>query len=141
MSAHYANGRQFVPHLFIGVGLTGAYFTLRMTNLRYIPGEGPMGNAIVNGVYQGTVEVGSEHLFNLSQDADEAFEKAQAAQEMALRLSSTRESLDQEMREIQRATAEQMAERAARDAERVARLKEFYAAQTVVQRIAVLEAA
>jgi hypothetical protein len=60
-------GMSFVPRLFIGIGLTNAYFTLRETYLHtsYVPGEGQWGN-FVNGVYQGQVitEVRSHHHFN-----------------------------------------------------------------------------
>lgn len=93
----------FIPQLFIGVGETGAFFTLRETYEHWYKGEG--------GVPQR--EIRSYHHFNLSQDADEAFSKAQHyAEAYAVRLSTTRESLEQEMRDIQRATAEQLAERA-----------------------------
>ena len=90
-------GRGLVPEPFLGalvvgramaaagtvaVILPGAFYTLRETYLHrtYVPGDGPGGNAVVNGVYQGTVleEVRSFHHFNLSTDADEAFAKAVA---------------------------------------------------------------
>jgi len=105
----------FIPKLLIGVGLTGAYFTLRETyeHKTYIRGEGDMGGCINNGVYQGSVsvEIRSFHHCNLSQDADEAFEKAVVASEqMAIPLYTTRESLTAEMRDIQRSNAEQLAE-------------------------------
>lgn len=107
---------KFVPTLFIGVGRLGCFFTLRETELNYIPSSRPGGNAVVNGVYQGSVEVGSFHHYNLSQDPDEAYAKAcEAATNMGLRLNTTRESLAEEMAEIQRATADQLAEREARE--------------------------
>lgn len=109
--------REYTPTLFIDVGETGAFFTLRETYLHrtYIPGEGDMGNAVVNGVYQGTVieEERSFHHQNLSQDADEAWAKAQAlAQQMGLQLDGSREDLTEKMRDIHRATAEELERRA-----------------------------
>lgn len=104
----------FVPHLFIGVGETAAYFTLRETHQEYLPGEGPMGNAIVNGVYQGRVVTASHHVKNLSQDAHEAFEKAREyANGVGLELRANVDSMKEELREIHRATAEQIAARQA----------------------------
>lgn len=112
----------FTPYLFIGIGEFNHFFTLRETELVAVPGPGPMGNATVNGVYQGTFEVRSFHHFNLSQDPGEAFEKAkQAAERMGLELRSSRDNLRQEMDEIRRATAEQLERRAAEARERDAR--------------------
>lgn len=115
----------FVPSLYISIGETSAFFTLRETyeHVAYIPSEGPMGNSIVNGVYQGRVEVSirSFHHFNLSQDADEAFAKAKACSEqMGLKLTSTRDQLTDQMRDIKRAKAEELAERQRRADERQA---------------------
>lgn len=128
---------KFTPQLYIDIGATGAYFTLRETYLhtRYIRGGGDMGGAVLNGVYQGSVEteVRSFHHFNLSQNADEAFAKATAASEaMGMELTTTRESMAEQMRVIKRATAEQLAERerfaaklhAEWEAERAARMQE-----------------
>lgn len=114
--------REFKPDLFVGIGETGAFFTLRETYLhrQFIPGEGDLGNAVHNGVYQGTIieEVRSFHHFNLSQDGDEAFAKAQAAAvALGLPLSTKREDMDAEMREIHRATAEQLQARRDREAQ------------------------
>jgi len=100
----------FVPHLFISVGETGAFFTLRETyeHIYYGPG------AVVNGAFSGSVEISirSMHHFNLSQDPDEAIAKAQAcADSMGLKLNTTREQLVSEMRDIHRASAEQLEER------------------------------
>lgn len=68
--------------LTIGIGQFSHFFTLRLCYMKpiHIRGEGPMGGAIVNGVYQGTVEWEwtSEHMFNLSQSYDEAYAKAHA---------------------------------------------------------------
>lgn len=103
------NPSTFVPTLFIGVGELGCFFTLRETYLHAVPGPGPMGNAVVNGVYQGSFEVRSYHVKNLSQDPDEAFEKAQEASErMGLKLTTSRDSLREEMNAIHRANAIQL---------------------------------
>lgn len=116
---------KFVPHLFIGIGANYNFFTLRETYLHtsYIPGPGDFGNAVVNGVYQGSneTEVRSFHHFNLSTDADEAFAKAtEHAAEMGLELISKREDLAIQMSEIRRANAEELAARARAQAEREA---------------------
>lgn len=100
----------FIPNLYISVGETGAFFTLRETyeHIQYGRGE------ICNGVFTGTVEVSvrSFHHCNLSQDPDEAIAKAQAySEQMGIQLSTTRDKLVSEMRDIQRATAEQLNER------------------------------
>ena len=121
----------FIPHLFIGVGATGALFTLRETYEHTYYGRGE----VCNGVFTGTVEVSvrSFHHCNLSQDPDEAIAKAKAySEQMGIKLSTTREQLVDEMRDIQRSTAEQMNERriqqeqrqAEWDAERDAYIKE-----------------
>ena len=97
----------FVPHLYIGVGETGAFFTLRETYLH---------ERYANGCRY--TEVRSFHHFNLSQDADEAFEKARAfAERNLIQLNTTREQLTEQMRDIQRANAEELErrERAARE--------------------------
>lgn len=106
-------GRDYIPHLFIDVGATGAMFTLRETYLHtvHIPGEGPAGNAVVNGVYQGSThtEERSFHLRNLGQDPDEALAKASAiAAERGLRLSTTREGMAEALREIRRRSADEV---------------------------------
>lgn len=106
----------FTPELFIDIGEQACFFTLRETYLHtvHIPGPGPMGNAVLNGVYQGSThtEVRSFHHYNLSQDPDEAFEKAQAAAErMGLHLNTSRESLMDELNKIRRANAEELERR------------------------------
>lgn len=102
----------FIPHLYIGIGETNAYFTLRETHQRYIPGDGPMGNAVVNGVYQGRVVTASHHIKNLSQDAHEALAKAREyADAVGLELRANVERMKEELRDIGRATAEQIARR------------------------------
>jgi hypothetical protein len=116
--------KNFKPVLFIDIGELGCFYTLRETYLHtaYIPGDGPMGNAAVNGVYQGSVvqEVRSFHHFNLSTDADEAFAKAVAsAAELEVPLEpKSADEIRAKMNEIMRATADQMA---AREAARLAR--------------------
>ncbi|QIG75252.1 hypothetical protein EVC29_023 [Rhizobium phage RHph_Y52] len=110
----------FVPKLFVSIGKDQHFFTLRETyqHTTYLPGPG--GNAVVNGVYQGTAitETRSFHHFNLSQDADEAWQKAQETSErFGLPLMGSREEMVEEMAAIKRATAEQLA---AREAERIA---------------------
>lgn len=102
----------FVAKLLISVGATGAFFTLRETCL--------YGN-----------KVSSFHHFNLSQDADAAYEKALSyAHNNGIELITDRETMVAEMREIQRATAEQLAERKARieraDAEHDAYIKKAH---------------
>lgn len=88
----------FMPQLLIGVGRDNHYFTLRETYMheRYVGGR----------IYR---EVRSFHHYNLSQNPDEAIEKAEAAScAMGLRLISTRESLIEELETIKRATAEEL---------------------------------
>ncbi|QIQ65274.1 hypothetical protein 19_00005 [Pseudomonas phage Epa19] len=115
----------FAPHLFISVGATGAFYTLRETyeHETYIRGGGPMGGAVVNGVYQGQVhrEVRSLHHFNLSQNLDEAISKAEAFAESAgLELRFDRDTLGAEMRTIERASAEALERRKREQEEREA---------------------
>lgn len=108
----YAANQNFTPWLFIGIGETHAYFTLRETYLHAIPGDGPRGNAVINGVYQGSYEVRSRHIVNLSQDADEAFSKAsEIAEKMGYELRAKADTLAEEMRDIQKASAEERARR------------------------------
>lgn len=118
--------KTFTPRLFIDIGETAAFYTLRETyrHTRYVPGDGPMGNAVVNGVYQGTVEteVRSFHHQNLAQDPSEAWTKAnQIAQAMGLELEGTLDDLSIKMRDIQRADAEERARRVREQEEREAR--------------------
>lgn len=105
----------FKATVFIDIGEHGHFYTLRETYLheKHIPGEGPMGNAVLNGVYQGTVEheIRSIHIKNLSQDPDEAFEKAvQYAGSMKLRLTTARQDLQGMLEEVKRRSAEEMEE-------------------------------
>jgi len=103
----------FVSKLLISVGATAAYFTLRETFLGH------------------NDRVMSFHHFNLSQDADVAFEKALAySHNNGIELVTDRETMITEMREIQRSSAEQLAERKAKiesaDAEHQAYLKKAH---------------
>lgn len=86
----------FISKYIIGIGETAAYFTLRET---YLAGD----------------RVSSYHIQNLSQDADTAYEKALAfSHNNGIELATSRDSMIAEMREIQRASAAQIAERAER---------------------------
>lgn len=110
------NPRTFVPVLFIDIGEKNCFFTLRETYLRVIhtPGDGPAGNAVVNGVYQGSVsyEESSFHHYNLATEAEEAFTKATAdAERLGLRLVTTLDEIRFKLADIQRATAAELAAR------------------------------
>ena len=88
--------------LYIGVGEKNCFFTLRecSTENRH-DGDG--------GIY--SVEI-HHHVQNLSTDADEAFAKAlDVSARTGIELISTRDRLADEMNEIRRASAEQVAER------------------------------
>lgn len=104
----------YQPKLCIGIGLHSHFFTLRMSHPVYIPGEGQYGNAVVNGVYQGTVAEGWHHVVNLSQSADDAVEKAKDyALEMGIPLVSVSAAeLGTKLDEIKRANAEELERRA-----------------------------
>jgi hypothetical protein len=87
--------------LFISIGKDQFFFTLRETYVHefYIGGKR-------------FTETRSFHHFNLSQNADEAWSKAnEASERFGLPLSGSRENLTEEMDKITRATAEQLAER------------------------------
>jgi hypothetical protein len=108
----------FVSKLFISIGQTHAYFTLRETyeHISYITSGGSMGGAVLNGVYQGEVqiEIRSHHCFNLSQDADEAVAKAKEyADANGFELCASANAIKEEMRDIKRSNAEQLEKRAA----------------------------
>ena len=97
----------FVPSLFIGIGETNAFFTLRETYLheQWVGGQG--------GYMDKSVR--SFHHFNLSQNSAEAFEKAKIySEQMCIELKTSIEDLDQQTRDIKKASAEQLAERAAK---------------------------
>lgn len=108
----------FIPKLLIGIGEHNHYFTLRETYLHYSDQCG-----VLNGQFYGNVEVRSGHRFNLSQNAHEAFRKAQeAAMEMGLELITKNvESLQEQLDEIKRASADELATRARIAAEREAK--------------------
>jgi hypothetical protein len=94
---------KYTPHLFIAIGETGAMYTLRETFLHVSYDSGKK-----------HTEVRSEHLFNLSTDADAAFSKASVhADQIGLELRSTREELDREMRKIKRMTDAEIKQRGA----------------------------
>lgn len=120
----------FIPKLFIGIGATSAFYTLRETYLheQWVGGrDGYMHR-----------EIRSFHHFNLSTDLNNAVAKAEAAaQQMGLPLDADPEKLQCDMRDIKRATAEEMerrrvayaeqqsiwdAERAAKRAEQLAQI-------------------
>ncbi len=91
----------FTPYLYIGIGETSAFFTLRETYLHETWYEG-----------QRNCEVRSFHHQNLSQDPGEAFEKAtKFSDNMGLELRTTREAIERELREIRRASAEEIERR------------------------------
>lgn len=97
----------FCPKLYISIGETNAFFTLRETYLYevWVGGQGGYMHK----------EVRSFHHFNLSQNPEEAFSKATIhAQNMGLPLDASVENLSQQMRDIKRASAEALEERAKR---------------------------
>lgn len=113
----------FTPRLFIGIGKDQHFFTLRETYLHEF-WVGGQGGRMVQ-------EVRSFHHFNLSQDADEAWQKAnEASERFGVPLMGSRDEMVEEMAKVQRSTAEQLAEREAqriawdaeREAERAAQL-------------------
>lgn len=80
----------FIPKLFISVGRTGAMFTLRET-------------CMLQGRF-----VSSFHHVNLGQDPEVAFQKALVASlAMGIQLKTSKEELKEELRKIQRMTAEE----------------------------------
>lgn len=87
------------PQMFISVGSTGAFFTLRETYLH------------VNA--RGDQEVRSHHICNLSQNITEALAKAaEAAEAAGVELVTSEKTLQAEMREIHRATIDERYQRA-----------------------------
>ena len=96
----------YQPHLFIDIGKTYAFFTLRETYLHVVYGKDPvMGTGYVKGT-----EVRSHHLVNLSQDPQEAFDKAQDyARDMQMSLANKSPvELKKALRDIKRSNAEEM---------------------------------
>lgn len=109
----------FVPYVFIGIGETGAFFTLRQAYLHEQWVSGYMHR-----------EVRSYHHFNLSQDADEAFQKAsEFAHQHAIKLNTSLQELNDEMRKIHRSTAEEMARREREEQQR----REAWAAELAAE--------
>lgn len=109
------NEPNFTPTLLIDIGEHGHFYTLRETYLhkRYVPGEGPMGNAVLNGVYQGHIEYETRtlHIKNLSQDPAEAYSKACAYASMVnLRLVTGEAELQGMLEEVKRRSAEEIEE-------------------------------
>lgn len=114
----------YAPHMFISIGETSAFFTLRESYLHHFTVAG-----------RACTEARSHHHQNLAQDIGEAIEKATrlaAAHGLPL-VGADRESLQQQMREIKRATADEIAERARREAqweaERAQRAADWHAEQ------------
>jgi len=88
----------FQPYLFIGVGATHALFTLRETYEHVF---------YINRTRY--TEICSYHHKNLGQDPDESFEKAlKASQELKLPLHSSIDQIQKELRDIKRASKEEM---------------------------------
>jgi len=102
--------KKFTPEYFIGVGETNAYYTLRVTAELHIPSEGPDGNSVINGVYQGTILETDYYVRNLSQDANEAYTKAvKICNNLGRKLRTNGpEHIADEMREIKKRTADEM---------------------------------
>lgn len=115
------NASTFVPTLSIGVGEDACFFTMRESHLVYIPSPGPYGNSTVNGVYQGTIKVSSHHLFNLSQNPAEAYEKALAyAGQVGMVLTTPRDRLADDLNEIIRSKARSHEEKESADLAKIA---------------------
>lgn len=116
---------------WIGIGQDGHFYTLRETHPVY------KGSSVVlNGVYQGTIELSHHHVQNLSQDPTEAIAKAKTlAAERGIPLDPvTVEDLQGQLEEIKRATAEQLAERQRADAARQAQWEAERAEREVMLR-------
>lgn len=114
----------YAPHMFISIGETSAFFTLRESYLHTYTVGGRV-----------CTEVRSFHHQNLAQDIGEAIEKAirlSAAHGLPL-VGADREALQQQLRDIKRATADEIAERERRaaqwEAERAARAAEWHEEQ------------
>lgn len=121
----------FQPELCIGIGERSHFYTLRMSHPVFTSGGGAMGNAVVNGVYQGKVSKGWHHVQNLSQNADEAVAKAEEiAKEIGIPLISTSAAeLGEQLDKIKRATAEEVAAAEERERAKSARIAAMVAAQ------------
>lgn len=96
----------FQPYLFIGIGQKSCFFTLREIYVHHFIGAGG----------KQCIEYRSFHHFNLSQDPDEAIAKAtEAAERLGLPLKTTRAEITEQLNEIKRATANELAEREERE--------------------------
>jgi len=95
----------FSPVLFVGIGATFGFYTLRETYLheRWVGGAG--------GYMDKTVR--SFHHRNLANTADLAWTKAnEAGKAMGIPMITEREGMEEEMRKLTRASADEMKERA-----------------------------
>jgi len=91
MNQQFFDPSSYTPHAFIKIGRTGAMFTLRTTFLQFIGGR------------DARYEEWSHYVQNLGTTADVAFPKAEnLAKKLGLELSSTREKLAEDLREIER---------------------------------------
>jgi len=95
-------------YALIGVGAEGKMFTFRTSMRHYSGGE------VLNGKYTGIKTMREQHIQNLGQDADEAYEKALLlAWDLKLPLETTREDLANQLTEIARKTKAEIAEKRA----------------------------
>lgn len=95
----------FIPHVFIGIGRDYHFFTLRQTYQRVV-GRG--------------TSVLSEHVKNLSQNADDAIEEAQEyARRNGVILKVNRDELPDDLDVIRRQTVENREQKARRAAEKI----------------------
>lgn len=110
----------FQPRLFIGIGKYEHFYTLRETCLRYGRGE------ILNGRFTGEVTETSFWHCNLSQNAEEAIEKAkQYAEEMQIPLYIG-DSIEGTLLEINRADKSTAEGRAAFEEQKRKERQEYY---------------
>lgn len=125
--------------LFISVGETCAYFTLRETYEYVRCSRG----VVVNGVFSGDTskEVRSFHHFNLSQNAEEAVRKAKEYADMVgLELvNGNVDAIQRDMREIQRASAEELKQRAEQELQWKAEREAKYAEENEKHRANLME--
>lgn len=119
------NIENFREKLFIDVGAKSCYFTLRKTYIHTF---------WFNGRWHD--EVRSHHLFNLSQDPEEAVAKGKAASEsMGIPFSASADTLREKINEIKRASAEEIErrEREAREREEQWAAERALAEEMIVQ--------
>lgn len=113
---------KFIPTLYIGIGAQSNYYTLRETYL-YEQWVGGQGGYMAK-------EIRSYHHKNLSQNLNEAIAKATEYSEFyGVELRVNKQDLEQEMNEIRRATAEQLARRKEEEANWKAEREAFYEQQ------------